>query len=160
MSGDSAPGADGFTGCFYKKCWHIVGPSVTEEVLKVFSSVSLPSGWNHTQLCLLPKIPNPSMVKDMRPISLCSVQYKIVSKILCQRLQPFMPSLISDTQGAFVLGRLISDNIIVAHEMVHGLRTNDSIGKQYMAVETDMSKAYDRVEWSFLETLLEKMGFD
>lgn len=160
ISGGSAPGKDGLTGAFYKNCWHIVGPSIMEEVQSFFSSVFLPTGWKHTQLCLLPKISNPTMVKDMRPISLCSVQYKIVSKILCQRLKSIMPSLISETQGAFVSGRLISDNIIVAHEMVHGLRTNYSIGKQFMAVKTDMSKAYDRVEWSFFETLLEKMGFD
>lgn len=88
------------------------------------------------------------------------MQYKIISKILSQRLKLNLPSLISDTQGAFVLGRLISDNIIVVHDMVHGLRKNDSMGKQFMAIKTDMSKAYDRVEWCFLETLLEKLGFD
>lgn len=71
-----------------------------------------------------------------------------------------MGDIISDTQGAFVEGRLISDNIIVAHEMIHNLRTKESISKQYMAIKTDMSKAYDHVEWNFLETLLEKMGFD
>lgn len=96
----------------------------------------------------------------MRPIALCSVQYKIISKLLSDRLKQFLPSLISDTQGAFVSGKLITDNIIVAHELVHGLRTNPSLSSQYLAIKTDMSKAFDRVEWNFLDTLMEKFGFD
>lgn len=159
VKGSSAPGEDGLTGVFYRNYWQIVGPQVTEEVRSFFRTSSLPAGWNHTQLCLLPKITKPETMKDMRPISLCSVQYKIVSKLLSERLKPIMDSIISDTQGAFVGGRLISDNIVVAHEMVHGLRTKKSISEQFMAIKTDMSKAYDRVEWSFLETLMERMGF-
>lgn len=150
VKGSSAPGEDGIIGVFYKNYWHIVGPQVVEEVRSFFSSSTLPAGWNHTQICLLPKITKPESMKDMRPISLCSVQYKIVSKLLSSRLKPIMDEIISDTQGAFVEGRLISDNIVVAHEMVHSLRTKKSISEQYMAVKTDMSKAYDRVEWNFL----------
>lgn len=70
-----------------------------------------------------------------------------------------MPILVSDTQGVFVEDRLISDNIIVTHEMVHGLRTNNSVNEKFMAIKTNMSEAFDRVEWNFLETLMEKMGF-
>ena len=160
VKGSSAPGEDGLTGIFYQKFWHIVGPQLTAEITQFFNSSIIPEGWNHTQLSLLPKIPKPSSMKDLRPISLCSVQYKIISKILYNRLKTIMPLLISETQGAFVAGRLISDNILIAHEMVHGLRTNPKVSEECMAIKTDMSKAYDRVEWSFLEILLEKMGFD
>lgn len=99
-------------------------------------------------------------MKDMRPISLCSVQYKIVAKNLCDCLKLILPQIVFETQGAFIAGRSITDNIIIAHEMIHRLRTNDSIAKEYIAVKTNMSKAFDRAEWSFLKTLMERMGFD
>lgn len=98
-------------------------------------------------------------MQDLRPISLCAVQYKIISKILCNRLKVILPDVVSETQGAFVSGHLISDNIIIAHEMVYAVRTRDGVADDCMAIKTDMSKAYDQVEWCFIETLLENMGF-
>lgn len=159
IKGRSDPGEDGITGVFYQQYWHIVGNHIVEEIQRFFRTSSLHNGWNHTQLCLLPKVSKPDTMKDLRPISLCSVQYKIISKLLSERMKPVMPVLISDTQGAFVSDRLIYDNIIVAHEMVHGPRTNNSVNDKFMAIKTDMSKAYNRVEWNFLEALMEKMGF-
>lgn len=100
------------------------------------------------------------MMTELRHISLCLVHYKIISKVLCNILKRIQPDIVSNTQGAFVRGRLITDNILVAHEMVHALRTKEGIDNDYMAIKTYMSKAYDRVEWCFVEFLLEKMGFD
>ena len=97
---------------------------------------------------------------EMRPISLCNVGYKIISKVLCQRLKGCLPKPIWETQSAFVPGRLISNNIIIAQEMFHGLRANKSCLNKFMAINTDMSKAYDRVKWAFIQALLHKMGFD
>lgn len=70
-----------------------------------------------------------------------------------------LPHVISPAQGAFVAGRFISDNLLIVHEMVHGLRTNPTCKSDFIAIKTDMSKAYDRVEWNFLEALFTKMGF-
>ncbi|XP_010472440.1 PREDICTED: uncharacterized protein LOC104752070 [Camelina sativa] len=159
IKGDSAPGADGWTGAFFRKYWHIVGADNIAEVQGFFQTGVMPQGWNHTQLCLIPKKPNANQMSDMRPISLCSVLYKIVSKVLCSRLTRCLPDLVSETQGAFVAGRLISDNILIAHEIVHALKTNVKFDEHFIAVKTDMSKAYDRVEWDFLEKLFIKMGF-
>ncbi|KAG7572529.1 hypothetical protein ISN44_As09g008890 [Arabidopsis suecica] len=160
IRGDSTPGADGMSAHFYQTYWDIVGPQVIAEVKQFFQSGILPPEWNFTQICLIPKKVNPSRMTDLRPISLCSVIYKIVSKILCARLKVFLPSLISATQGAFVSGRLISDNILLAHEMIHALRTNAHCDEDFIAIKTDMSKAYDRVEWNFLEELLLRLGFN
>lgn len=111
------------------------------------------------QLCLIPKKPNPNVMTYLRPISLFSTSYKIVAKILGTRLKKILPLLVSPSQGAFVAGRLISDNLLLAHEITHGLRTNSKCRGDFVAIKTDMAKAYDRVEWNFLKDLLKRMGF-
>lgn len=160
IKSDSTPGADGMTAHFFQKHWKHTSPMITEEVHRFFREGVLPSKWNFTQLFLLPKKPNLSQMTDLRPISLCYVTYKIISKVLCSRLKGILPQIVSPTQGAFVAGRLISDNLLIAHEMVHGLRKNPNCKEEFIAIKIDMSKAYDRVEWSFLESLFVKMGFD
>lgn len=86
---------------------------------------------------------------DLRPISLCFVSYKIVSKVLCSRLKRFLPGIVSETHWTFVFGRLISNNILISHEVAHDLGTNSTCNEDFMAIKTDMSKAYDRIECDF-----------
>ena len=99
-------------------------------------------------------------VSNYRPISLCNVLYKIFSKVLANRLERILLSIITEHQSAFTKNRLISDNILVAFETLHSMNTHKSSKHGYMALKLDMSKAYDRVEWSFLESTMRKLGFN
>ena len=118
----------------------------------------IPAGWNSTTIVLIPKVETPEKVSQFRPISLCNVVYKVIAKMLAARLKVFLLEIISETQSAFVHGRIITDNVIVAYECLHSMKKKK--GKTgSCAVKHDMHKAYDRVEWAFLEAVLLRLGF-
>ena len=109
---------------------------------------------------MIPKVKNLDLVSEFRPISLCNVLYKIFSKVLANRLKKILPHIIIEQQSAFTKNRLISDNILVAFELLHCLQNHKSTKGDFMALKLDMSKAYDHVEWAFLEKIMRKLGFN
>ena len=116
-------------------------------------------GWNETIIVLIPKVQNPDRLKDLRPISLCNIINKIVAKTVACRLKTVLADIISFSQSTFVPGRLITDNILAAYELTHYMHRRKGGRDGIAAVKLDMSKAYDRVEWEFLEGIMLKMGF-
>lgn len=98
-----------------------MGSKLTEEVLEVLNGGKIPDGWNETVIALIQKVENVEKVTELRPISLCNVLYKVVSKVLSRRLRDVLPEIITPFQSAFVPDRLISDNILVAYELTHYL---------------------------------------
>ncbi|KAA3455898.1 reverse transcriptase [Gossypium australe] len=160
MGPTKAPDYDGFPALFFQKYWHIVGKDVEEFCLGVLNEGKALDSVNRTDIVLILKTPNPSSLVNFRPISLCTILYKLVAKTIANRLQDFIGTCIDRAQSAFVPGRLISDNVLIAYEILHSLRQKRLGKKGFMAVKLDMSKAYDRVEWSYLEKVMLKMGFD
>ena len=120
----------------------------------------MPEKWNNTTIVLIPKVRKPEHIKDLRPISLCNVIYKLVSKALANRLKIILLDVVSQSQSAFVPGRLITDNILIAYEATHFLKQRKKGKVGYAAIKLDMSKACDKVEWHFLRDIMQRLGFD
>jgi len=154
-----SPGPDGFSAGFFQKAWCFVGEKVSEAVLSFLNGGPFDPSINATNICLIPKNSAPESVKDYRPISLCNVVYKLISKVLANRMKLVLPQIISPEQSAFIPGRLITDNIIVAFETLHTMATRLKGRNGCMAIKLDMSKAYDRLEWGFLEAVMRRLGF-
>jgi hypothetical protein len=154
-----APGSDGFGVCFFTHNWETIGDAVRGAVLDFLNRGIFDPGINETHIALIPKVSPAILVHDFRPISLCNMSYKLISKVLANRLKLVLPLIISKHQSAFVLRRLISDNILVTYEALHTMATKMRGKKGYMAIKVDMSKAYDRVELSFLEGMMRRLGF-
>lgn len=154
-----APGMDGMPPIFYKSFWHIVGNDVIMVVLSALNTSVVLESINTTFIALIPKILEPKKVSDFRLISLCNVIYKLIAKVLVNRLKKMLPFVVSDTQSAFLSGHLITDNILVAFETLHYLKRKTQGKLGFMALKLDMGKAYDKIEWSFLEKAMLYLGF-
>lgn len=117
---DKAPGPNCFTSKFFKDSWSLVKSDEFEDVKQFFISCSLLPAFNYTSLTLIPKKKIPQTMFDFRPIACCSVIYKCITKILANRLKSYLSDIISRNQSAFVEGRNISDNVLLAQELVKG----------------------------------------
>jgi len=141
-----SPGPEGYNAGFYQKSWNIMCKEVCTAVLHFLNGGEFDRAINSTHIVLIPKVSSPSKVTEFMPISLCNVVYNIIAKVLANRLKRVSPLVISSEQSAFILGRLITDNILVAFEALHTMDTQIKGKNGYMALKLDMSKANDRVE--------------
>nr|XP_025692546.1 uncharacterized protein LOC112794781 [Arachis hypogaea] len=158
MNSFKALGPDGFQALFYKEFWESLSSDVWGLVKKAFAGENISAAVFDTFIVLIPKVEAPSYLKDFRPISLCNVIYKIITKVLVNRFRPFLSEIIGPLQGGFIPRRGTTENIIIAQEIMHFMRKTKS-KKGSMAFKIDLEKAYDRVDWRFLETSLIKFGF-
>ncbi|CAA7029125.1 unnamed protein product [Microthlaspi erraticum] len=156
---NKCPGPDGINGHFYQQFWGIVGHDIFKIVQSFITEARLEPDMNKTNICLIPKKLKPESMLDYRPISLSNVVYKIIAKILAKSFKKVLPHIISNSQAAFIQGRLITDNILVAHELLHALNSKNQCAMEFIAVKTDISKSFDRVEWTFLEKAMQTLGF-
>ena len=143
MGPTKAPGPDSMNALFYQKYWHIVGDDVTAAVLDFLNSGIMLNEINYSHIVLIPNVKSPEKISDFRPISLCNVIYKIISKVMANRLKQILPQLIAPSQSAFVPGRLITNNVLVAYETLQAMHCRRTGKKGSLAIKLDISKAYD-----------------
>ncbi|XP_072087268.1 uncharacterized protein [Arachis hypogaea] len=158
MNSFKAPGPYGFQTLFYKEFWESLSSDVWGLVKKAFAGENISAAVFDTFIVLISKVEAPSYLKDFCPISLCNVIYKMITKVLVNRFRPFLSEIIGPLQGGFIPERGTTENIIIAQEIMYFMRKTKS-KKGSMAFKIDLEKAYDRVDWRFLETSLIKFGF-
>ncbi|KAA3483070.1 reverse transcriptase [Gossypium australe] len=150
---------DGLSGNFFKQHWNIVEDETIRFCLDILNGQGNITSLNETVIILIPKIRDPCDFTNFRPISLCRYIYKIIAKVLANRLKVILSNCISYNQIVFVPGRMIHDNILIAHELLHYHQNTRYNSNKGCVIKLDMSKAYDRVEWNFIEEVMRRMWF-
>ena len=145
MHPNKSPGPDGFNPAFYQRFWDLVGDDVYLDSLDWMNNLCFPPSVNHTNICLIPKHQNSRTMKDWT-IALCNVNYKILAKVLANRLKKLLPRIISQKQSAFVSGRSITDNVLVAFQIIHLMKRKNKGKQGDVAFKIDISKAYDKID--------------
>ncbi|WCJ31853.1 Polynucleotidyl transferase ribonuclease H-like superfamily protein [Euphorbia peplus] len=152
-----SPDIDGFQAGFYQRHWDRMSTSICSFVKDAFRTGSFDPEINRTLIVLIPKKNRPETFGDLRPISLCNVVYKIITKLIANRLKSVMPQLVLPHQTSFVAGRNITDNTIIAQEAIHTMRKKTG-QSGWMAIKVDLEKAYDRLCWDFIDDTLQQVG--
>ena len=160
LGSNKSPGPDGIPTFFYQEYWNIVKQDILGTLHAFFHSGTLLKSLNKTFITLVPKNPIHEEVSHFKPKSLCKVTYRIISKIMVSRLKPLIDKLISHFQNAFIQERSITDNILLAHEIIDSMKKKRGRKKGYGALKIDICKAYDRVSWEFLKAVLISMNFN
>lgn len=153
---NKAPGPDGFTITFYRQHWQTIKKDLSRMVRNVFKNKKMGGNTKSSYLELIPKDANPSTFNRFRPISLCNSSYKIVTKIIVNRIKKVLPEIISENQGGFVPNRLIIDNVMVVQEAIHSSMKRKEKG---IIIKLDMANAFDRVSLPYLRAILNKFSF-
>ena len=157
IPGNKSPGPDGFSSFFYQDNWSTIGDSVTKAVLEFLHTGHILKEINSTIITLVPKVKCPNTVKEFRPIACFNVTYKIATKLLSSRLMDILPDVISESQGGFIKGRYIGHNIMICQDLVRHYGRKAS--QPSCMIKLDLQKAYDTVEWTFLEEMLTGLNF-
>ncbi|PNX71458.1 ribonuclease H, partial [Trifolium pratense] len=158
LNKDSAPGPDGFGASFFQHYWDIVKNDVFSAVLEFFTSSWILPGFNSNIIALLPKTPDASSIDQYRPIAMANFKFKVITKIIADRLASIMPSIVSEEQRGFIHDRNIKECLCIASEAANLLH-NKSFGGN-LALKIDITKAFDTLEWSFLLKVLNSFGFN
>lgn len=157
MKKNKSPGPDGFNVNFFLHTWDIVGSDFLKAAHYFFNSGNMPHYINASIIALIPKNQNPSSMNDFRPISCCNTLYKCITKIIATGLSSTLHGLIDKSQAAFVKGRSISDNILIAQEVFNKYNVNS--GSSRAAFMLDISKAFDNCKWNFIVDVLILRGY-
>ncbi|WMV14449.1 hypothetical protein MTR67_007834 [Solanum verrucosum] len=155
-AGDKAPGPDGFSMAFFSQCWEVIKKEVVAAVQNFHEEGVFEKSINATFVTLIPKKTGAVELNDFRPISLVGGVYKIIAKLLAERLKKVIHKLVDRQQMAFIKNRQIMDAVLIANESVD-FRERDK--KPGILCKLDIQKAYDHLNWNFLMNLLQRMGF-
>jgi hypothetical protein len=153
---EKSPGPDGWTSEFFLHFFDLVGPDLLSMVEDVRKKGKISRSLNSTFLVLIPKTDLPSSFNDFRPISLCNLIYKLVSKIISTRLKPVLERNLSPEQHGFLKGRRIHDAVGVAHECLHSISQKK---QKALVMKIDLKKAFDSINWDLLRLILHSAGF-
>jgi len=159
MHPDKCSGPDGYSLGFYHQFWNLCSDNIFKECCGWLDTSQFPPDLNITNIALVPKGSMQVSMKDWRPIALCNVLYKIISKVLANRMKIVLPNCIFDNQSAFVPGHSILDKDMVAIEVLHFMKAKTRGEDRYVALKLDISKAYDHMDWNYLRAVMNKMGF-
>ncbi|GLT35685.1 hypothetical protein SLA2020_101160 [Shorea laevis] len=151
-----APGLDGFNFRFIRETWNIIKEDVVGFVQEFHRNSKLVKGCNASFIVLIPKTENPQRIEEYRPISLIGVMYKIITKLLANRLRMVLNDIIDNQQVAFIKGKQLVDCVTIANEVIDEARRKH---KSCFFFKVDFEKAFNNVHWGFLDYMLRRMGF-